>query len=164
MSPNEVIDQLSKIGIDISRATLLRYENQELIPKPSRGGGGAGGRWTDYPDDTVLWAEIAWRLIHGEYGGTEIRKYFEGKMLKLPPLLIAKLRSKQIKCMEKGIPIQESWDDAPSLGGEGLYLCSFQIIYDSLCGQIKLGRDKKVENELQQIERGLGRLKEKMLR
>lgn len=53
MTPDEVIAELKKLGIKISRSTLLNYEKQGLIPGPKRGGAGKGkGRTTDYPDET----------------------------------------------------------------------------------------------------------------
>ena len=55
MSPDEVIQKLKMMGVDSSRATLLRYKEAGLIPKPEEGAGGRGvGRFSDYPGDTVF--------------------------------------------------------------------------------------------------------------
>ncbi len=68
MSPDEVIEKVSRlINAKITRRTLLNYEKQRLIPIPERGGGGAGGRWTDYPDCTVTEFATAWLLSKGSY-------------------------------------------------------------------------------------------------
>lgn len=51
MTPDELIEAVGKLGISISRATLLRYEKEELLPLPMRGAEGRGyGRYTDYPE------------------------------------------------------------------------------------------------------------------
>ena len=92
MSPDEVIKKVSLLGVDISRATLLRYENQELIPKPKRGGGGAGGRWTDYPETTVEEVVAAWSLLHGEYGSERFLEFFYPKPPKISPQTVKKIR------------------------------------------------------------------------
>lgn len=93
MSPDEVIKQLKeKLGVEISRATLLRYEKQKLIPEPERGGGGAGGRWTDYPEKTVAETYAAWSLMHGEYGDQLSKDFFGGKVPVLPPKAIQYIR------------------------------------------------------------------------
>lgn len=55
MSPDEVIQKLKMMGVNSSRATLLRYKEAGLIPKPEEGAGGRGvGRFSDYPSDTAL--------------------------------------------------------------------------------------------------------------
>lgn len=95
MTPDEVIEQLKKIGIEISRPTLTRYEKQGLIPNPKRGGlGRGGGRWTDYPDNTIEEAYASWQLMHGEYGTNEVNNdFFNGKPPKINPLTVANVRS-----------------------------------------------------------------------
>lgn len=66
MKPDEVIDELKKLGVEMSRSTLLNYEKWGLIPEPKRGGAGKGkGRTTDYPDDTPAEACAAWALMNG---------------------------------------------------------------------------------------------------
>jgi len=75
MTPDEVLEELNKLGINISRRTLLRYEENELIPKSKRSSlGRAKGRFTDYPEDTVTEAYTAYCLmkING-YEQKEIR-------------------------------------------------------------------------------------------
>jgi hypothetical protein len=64
MTPDEVVNTLKKMGVEITRRTLLNYENWGLIPKPKRGGLGRGkGRTTYYPDETPAEAYAAWRSI-----------------------------------------------------------------------------------------------------
>lgn len=94
MTPDEVIEQLSLIGAQLSRTTLVRYEKQALIPYPERGSlGRAGGRWTDYPDSTVSEAFAAWVMMRGEYGFSELNhEIFEGKPPRIPPTAIAVAR------------------------------------------------------------------------
>jgi len=69
MTPPEIIKKLQEIyDIKISRTTLLRYERQGLIPKPTRGAGGqVVGRWTQYPDETIAEAYASWCLQNGKY-------------------------------------------------------------------------------------------------
>lgn len=101
MNPNEVINQLEKLGVEISRATLLRYEKQELIPLPKRGGGGAGGRWTDYPPDTVAEAYAAWALMHGHYATDgEENIFIDGKPPKLSVKFIASSRRAAVEYLK----------------------------------------------------------------
>lgn len=114
MTPDEIIEQLKKMGVEISRPTLSRYEKQELIPKPQRGGlGRGGGRWTDYPENTVEQAYAAWSMMHGSYGSKYInREFFDNKPPKINPSTIKSIRvwdmlktglKKVVEDEEKGI-------------------------------------------------------------
>lgn len=67
MSPDEVVASLKSLGVNITRRTLLNYEKWRLIPEPKRGGGGKGGRWTNYPEDVLEEAYASWTLLHGKY-------------------------------------------------------------------------------------------------
>lgn len=67
MTPNEVIEILKEHGINISRRTLLNYENWGLIPQSKRGGLGQGkGRTTDYPDITPAEAYASYKILHAK--------------------------------------------------------------------------------------------------
>ncbi|MCM0758123.1 hypothetical protein M7775_05975 [Sporomusa sphaeroides DSM 2875] len=66
MTPDEVIQELQRMNVNITRRTLLRYETAKLIPAATRGGQGRGkGRTTDYPKDTPAEAYVANALLHG---------------------------------------------------------------------------------------------------
>lgn len=86
VTPDEVIKKLEEHGLDITRRTLLRWEGEGLIPKPERGSyGQGGGKWTNYPDETIPEAltvsilKDVYRLKHSEIA--EARKaYNEGKL------------------------------------------------------------------------------------
>jgi len=68
MTPDEVCEALTKIGVPVLRGTLLNFEKEGLIPKAKRTSGGRGiGRQTDYPEWTVEEAFAAWVLIHGKF-------------------------------------------------------------------------------------------------
>lgn len=98
MSPEEIIKELAVLDITITRRTLLNYEKWDLIPKATRGGGGAGGRWADYPsNETLEQAYAAWCLIHGEYGDERLRAIFADKLPKVTPEAIALIRAKAIE-------------------------------------------------------------------
>lgn len=72
MTPDEICEALVKIGADVSRRTLLNYEEAGLIPTPVRGSHGRKkGRFTDYPEKTIEETFAAWRFIHGKYGEVE---------------------------------------------------------------------------------------------
>ncbi|MEN6565320.1 MAG: hypothetical protein ABFC57_03365 [Veillonellales bacterium] len=64
MTPDEVLHHVSEMGISVSRSTLLRFENNGLIPKAKRGSSGrAQGRYSEYPDETPVFFYAAWILI-----------------------------------------------------------------------------------------------------
>ena len=89
MSPDEVIERLKDLGVEISRPTLSRYEKQGLIPEPKRGSlGRAGGRFSEYPPETVSEAFAAWSLLHGKY----FSNFFGGPTPKIPPQTIKHFR------------------------------------------------------------------------
>ena len=93
MKPDEVLEILKGMGADISRPTLIRYEKQELIAAPKRGGGGrAKGRWTDYTIESVREAYASWALMRGNYGSESMRNFFGGKMPPLSPKAIKMIR------------------------------------------------------------------------
>ena len=77
MTPDEVCEALTKIGANVSRRTLLHYEEAGLIPTPTRGGG-RNGRYTHYPEYTVEEAFAAWALIHGKFS---TNNYLFNKMI-----------------------------------------------------------------------------------
>ena len=64
MTPDEVCEALVKIGADVSRRTLLNYEEAGLIPTPIRGSSGRSkGRFTDYPPKTIEETFAAWQHL-----------------------------------------------------------------------------------------------------
>ena len=72
MGPDEVIQRLKGMGISSSRATLLRYKEAGLIPKPEEGAGGRGvGRFSDYPSETVSDYFASYHLIKGKHASQE---------------------------------------------------------------------------------------------
>ncbi len=93
MSPDEILEDLNKIGVKLSRSSLMRYENQDLIPKPARGGGGPGGRFTDYPYETVYEARAAWALLHGKYSDKHLESLFAGNCPSIAPDAVKKIRA-----------------------------------------------------------------------
>lgn len=92
LTPDEVCEALTSIGANVSRRTLLNYEEDGLIPVPQRGGGGRGGRYTDYPSETVEEAFAAWSLIHGKYGDV-INNPFQEATPRMSPAAIKELRT-----------------------------------------------------------------------
>ena len=92
LTPDEVCEALVKIGADVSRQTLLNYEDAGLIPAPERGGG-RKGRFTNYPEWTIEEAFVAWRFIHGKYGDV-INSPFEGATPRMAPAAIRRIRER----------------------------------------------------------------------
>ena len=93
MSPDQVLGKMKQAGFELSRPSLTRYEAQELIPRPERGGGGRGvGMWTNYPENTAVEAVAAWRMLNGDWGNQEVRALFAGKPPRIPPESIAAAR------------------------------------------------------------------------
>lgn|GEM_PF-2867303 len=98
MTPDEVCEALVNIGADVSRRTLLRYEEAGLIPKPERGGGGLDGRFTNYPEWTIEEAYTAWSFIHGKYGYGQ--SFFGDKTPKIAPAAVKKFRDEYYSKIE----------------------------------------------------------------
>lgn len=66
MTPDELIQELKRIGVIISQSTLNEYEAQGLISAPVRGSyGRAGERWTDYPRASPGEVYAAYCLLEG---------------------------------------------------------------------------------------------------
>lgn len=95
MTPDKVCELLKSLGADVSRRTLLRYEEQSLIPEANRDSGGKrAGRYTDYPIEAVFEAYSAWHLIRGIYKvPVNVDDFFDNKPPKLSPIAIKKVRS-----------------------------------------------------------------------
>lgn len=92
MTPDEICNALIKIGANVSRRTLLNYEEAGLIPTPVRGSGGRKkGRFTDYPEKTIEETFAAWCLIHGKYGEVE-NSLFEAITPKMSVQSVKKIR------------------------------------------------------------------------
>lgn len=91
LTPDEVCSALTIIGANVSRRTLLHYEEAGLIPTPQRGGGGRPGRYTDYPEWTVEEAYAAWSFIHGKYGDI-INSPFGDVTPRMPPSAVKVVR------------------------------------------------------------------------
>lgn len=65
MTPDEVINKLKELGVNISKSTLRNYEKWGLIPLAKHGSAGRGkGRTTDYPKETVAEAYASAKLIN----------------------------------------------------------------------------------------------------
>lgn len=88
LTPDEVIEVLRDHGLDITRRTLFNWEKAGLVPEAERGSfGQGGGKWSDYPDETIPEALTA-HLLKGVYRlkHAEIARAREGyNMGKLKP-------------------------------------------------------------------------------
>ncbi len=62
MNPDNIIDILKKMEINISRKTLYNYEQWGLISAPTF----RNSRNTDYPNCVIEEAFATWRLLRGE--------------------------------------------------------------------------------------------------
>lgn len=63
MLPDEIIGELKQRGITITRRTLLNWEKAGLVPEATRGSyGQGGGKWADYPEETIPAAMTAYLL------------------------------------------------------------------------------------------------------
>lgn len=64
MTPDELLAELKKLGITISRNTLHRWTKEGLLPEPERGSLGRGrGRFVHYPKEAVAEAAAAWTVL-----------------------------------------------------------------------------------------------------
>lgn len=61
MSPDEVISELKKRGVSISRKTLYNWEQWGLIPSA----GFRNSRTTEYPDNTFAYAYASHKFLNG---------------------------------------------------------------------------------------------------
>ena len=92
ISPQEIVDRLASVGIEVSRPTLLRYEKQGLVASASRGSSGRGiGRWSEYPEIALAEAYAAWSLLHGNYADIIIQRLFNSGPV-LGPHVVGKIR------------------------------------------------------------------------
>lgn len=67
VTPDEVIRALEEQGLNITRRTLFNWEKAGLVPEAKCGSyGQGGGKWTDYPEETVPEALTA-HLLKGVY-------------------------------------------------------------------------------------------------
>lgn len=92
VTPDEVIEKLREHGVDITRRTLFNWETDGLIPEAKRGSyGQGGGKWTHYPDETIIEAltvsilKEVYRLRHDEI--SRARKNFNERKLEPYSLL-----------------------------------------------------------------------------
>lgn len=95
MSPDEVVERLSMLGIQVTRRTILNYENWGLIQQAERGGGGTGGRWANYHKAAIAEIYAAWSLIHGQYIKHDLEglnELFDSKPPKFTPKIISLAR------------------------------------------------------------------------
>lgn len=98
LTPDLVVEQLEAQGVNITRRTLLNWEKAGLIPKAKRGSyGQGGGKWADYPTDTIpeaLTAQIlkdVYRFTNKEVA--EARKIaYEGNLLNWRSMLWQELK------------------------------------------------------------------------
>jgi len=63
---DEIVSESEKLGTKFNKRTLYNYTADKCIPEPKRGAG-YGGKWVEYKKLDVIWATIAWRMIHGVY-------------------------------------------------------------------------------------------------
>ncbi len=84
MNPDNIIDILKKMGINISRKTLYNYEQWGLISAPIF----RNSRNTDYPNCVIEEAFATWRLLRGEYGNEDMKIFFAGKLPILSPAAV----------------------------------------------------------------------------
>ena len=67
MNPDELIAAIEKLGVQLSKTTINRYERERLISSPKRGSlGRGGGRWAEYPALTDVEAVVAWKMMNGQ--------------------------------------------------------------------------------------------------
>lgn len=62
MNPNEVIEQLRELGVNISRKTLYNWEQWGLISEPTF----RNSRVSDYPQETPFEAFASWYMLNNE--------------------------------------------------------------------------------------------------
>ena len=101
MTLDEAIGCLSKIGVDVSKATLNRYVRDGLVTAPERGGyGRGGGRWANYSVSAVAEAATAWALLTKK---TQTGDFFrELQYLRFTPELVALARNGGIHSFYRG--------------------------------------------------------------
>lgn len=65
-------------NIKLSNVTILAYEREGVISKAERGGGGAGGMWTDFPVKALAETFAFQSLIKGKCSNNEFNfVYFD---------------------------------------------------------------------------------------
>ena len=101
MTLDEAIGCLSKIGVDVSKATLNRYVRDGLVTAPERGGyGRGGGRWANYSVSAVAEAATAWAMLTKR---TQTDEFFkELQYLRFTPEIVALGRKGGIHSFYRG--------------------------------------------------------------
>jgi hypothetical protein len=86
VSPDEVISGLKNKSISSSRATLLRFENAQLISVADRGSGGRGlGKYTEYPADVIHEYFASYHLMKSKHVAQEQVANARGKIYAFVP-------------------------------------------------------------------------------
>ena len=99
MKPDDVLAEMLKHGVKLSRPSLTRYENQGLIPRSDRKYlGRRRGCVVTYPAETVADAITAYNFISGEWGCCD----FDGFCI--PPEVVCLARSQANSPSKKAGP------------------------------------------------------------
>ena len=79
LTPGEILEHLSNKGVNISRKTLLNYEDAGFFALPERGGHGQGkGRYTLYSDEII---PVIYAIYH-TYNNGKPSPWEVGKIIK----------------------------------------------------------------------------------
>ena len=78
MKQEDILKALVKAGVNTTRQTIARYEDQCLIPKADRSNKGQPGKAAEYPRETVEQFIASNRLLSGKYGDEGLRDLIGG--------------------------------------------------------------------------------------
>ena len=129
VGPKQVLDELSKYGINTSERTLQRYAKEGLIPEPERRSAGRGkGKISDYPEDTPAHFYASWRTING------FRKLNKEDIAKIRQIILITNDIEKIK----NTPVQDdNYDDRKRLNEKlGVLVSLYKSFPDEKIGYI----------------------------
>ena len=80
MKQEDIIRELNRLGVNTTRQTIARYEDQGLIPKADRNTRGQPGKSAEYPPETVEEFVASNRLLSGKYGDEGFHDLIGGRI------------------------------------------------------------------------------------
>lgn len=109
MTADEIVEGAEKLGAKFNKRTLFNYTADKCLPEPKRGAG-YGGKWVEYNDMDIIWATVAWRMIHGVYTEDSDSLISNVKAPRTPPKMVGLLHAEFVKCFKEYVKKNDNID------------------------------------------------------